>query len=368
MGLLAVVVLAAMYGLELRARHWEAKWDTFVKRWEARGESFGVEKNLPAAMAEADEFAFHPWIRRIAAGDAEVLERLVKMEPKTIPGYEEWQLAISPDDASAPMPVELAERVRKHAAEFRVELDAFAEAVRRPGCRISPLDAEETPAFAGWVKQLTPLAHLLDGISHAAIAMDDAKAFTEAIEISLRAGEKLRASNLMLPIVVGCGFEGAAYQSLRSVPASNGWPRQERDQWLAALDYRSRSLEDEYVATLRVDRGLFLKSLGTLEKASIGTPPRFAPFRRVLLVRAKLEPCEAMQGMLLAPGGNPTASADAGRVSRYESFIKDRYDRKDPAWTLGLLMLIAPRRGIYGSMQTMESDRTAIRQKLMEAR
>ena len=87
--LLIVVVLAAIYGLELRARHWEEKWDAFVKHWEASGESFGVEKNLPAAMAEADEFAFHPWIRRIAAGDSKVLERLGKMDPKAIPGYEE---------------------------------------------------------------------------------------------------------------------------------------------------------------------------------------------------------------------------------------------------------------------------------------
>jgi hypothetical protein len=366
--LLAVVVLAAIYGFELRARHWEAKWVTFVKHWEAKGESFGVEKNLPAAMAEADEFALHPWIRRIAAGDPEVLERLGEMDPKAIAGYVEWQSAISPDDASAPMPVELADRVRKHAAEFRVELDAFAEALRRPGCRFSPLDAKASPNFADWANHLVRLSHLLEASSHAAIAMDDAKAFTESIEISLRAGEKLRASNLMLPIVVGCGFEGVAYQSLRSVPASSVWPQRERGKWLDALDYRSRSLEDEYVAASRVDRGLFLLLFGSLEDPSVTALPRFSSFRRVFLARAKLEPCEAMQGILLAPAGNLTAPADAERISRFESFTVDERYKSDPAMSLGLGMLVGPRRGIYHSMQTMESDRAAIRQKLRDAR
>ena len=266
------------------------------------------------------------------------------------------------------MPLELAERLRTHAAEFRTELNAFAEALRRPGCRISPLDRRESPTFADWPKQFARLSHLLEGLSHAAIAIDDSKAFTESIEISLRAGQKLRASNLMLPIVVGCGFEGAAYQALRSVPMSSVWPQQERVKWLAALDYRGRSLEDEYVAASRVDRGLFLVGFASLENASLAALPRFAPFRRVFLVRAKLEPCEAMQGILFAPGGNLAPLADPERISRYESFAKDKLHKSDPALSLGFGMLEGPRRGIYNPMQTMESDRAAIRQKLTEAR
>lgn len=366
--LLVVVVSAVIGGLEIRARHCEAKWRTFVDHWEAKGESFGVEKNLPVAVTEADEFALHPWIRRVAAGDPEVLDRLGKMDPKTIAGYEEWQSAISPDDASAPMPVELAERIRKHAAEFRMELDGFAAALRRPGCRIGPMDAKTSPGFADWAKHLVRVSYLLEASSHAAIAMDDAKAFTESIEISLRAGQKLRASNLMLPIVVGCGFEGVAYQSLRSVPASSVWPQRERGKWLDALDYRSRSLEDEYVAASRVDRGFFLLLFGSLEDPSVTALPRFSSFRRVFLVRAKLEPCEAMQGILLAPAGNIAAPADAERISRFESFTGDERYKSDPALSLGLGMLVGPRRGIYDSMQTMESDRAAIRQKLKESR
>ena len=74
------------------------------------------------------------------------------------------------------------------------------------------------------------------GNFHAAIATDDSAAFTEAIEISMRAGAKLRASNLMLPVIVGCGFEVAVYRSLRSVPAPTVWPRSEPLKWVAALD------------------------------------------------------------------------------------------------------------------------------------
>lgn len=347
------------YGLELRARSWEGKWRAFVNQWEAKGESFGVENNLPAAMADEDEFAAHPWIRRIAADDPEVLERLREMEPQTVAGYAEWQATEAGEDMAAPMPVELAERLRKHAAGFRQELDAFADALRRPGCRISPVDGKGSAISAGWVKQLTPMSHLLEGISHAAIAMDDSAAFTGVIEISLRAGEKLRASNLMLPVVMGCGFEGAAYQSLRSVPVPTVWPQSEPLKWVAALDYRSRSLEEEYVATARVDRGLFLDLIGELEKARSGGISGLSPLRRVFLARAKLAPCEAMQGLLTGP-------FDWGHVARFESYDAAKHHKGDPASSLGFLMLELPRRGIYDSLLRLEGERAAIRKSLSE--
>ena len=369
-GILAVTGFGIWYGLELRARSWEGKWRAFVNQWEAKGESFGVEENLPATMADDDEFASHPWIRRIAADDPEVLERLREMEPETVAGYPEWQATEAAEDVAAPMPVELAERLRKHAAGFRQELDAFADALRRPGCRISPVDAEGSPTFAGWVKQLTPLCHLLEGLSHAAIAMDDSTAFTEAIEISLRAGEKLRASNVMLPVVVGCGFEVAAYQSLRSVPVPDVWPRDEPLKWMAALDYRRRSLEDEYVAVARAERGLFLGIFAKLEKAPAGEAaiPRFDLLRRVFIARAKLTPCEAMQGMLLAAGGKMGAPVDLERIARFETYSGHKRHKSDPALDFGLWMLVGARRGIHAALLVQESDRAAIRKKLSEAR
>jgi hypothetical protein len=358
-GIVAVAGLGVWYGLELRARSWEGKWRAFVIHWAARGESFGVENNLPAAMADEDEFASHPWIRRIAADDPEVLERLREMEPENVEGYDEWQATESAEDVAAPMPVELAERLRKHAAGFRQELDAFAEALRRPGCRISPVDAKGAPTFVNWIRSLTPMSHLLEGLSHAAIATDDSAAFTEAIEISMRAGEKLRALNFMLPVVVGCGFEGAAYRSLRSVPPPNVWPRSEPLKWVAALDLRRRSLEDEYIATARLDRGLFLDLIGELEKARSGGISGLSPLRRVFLARAKLAPCEAMQGLLTGP-------FDWERVARFESYGAAKHSKGDPALSLGFLMLVAPRRHIYESLLRLEGERAAIRKKLSE--
>jgi hypothetical protein len=366
-GILAVTGFGIWYGLELRARNWEGKWRTFVNDWEKKGESFGVDKNLPAAMADEDEFASHPWIRRIAAEDPNVLKRLREMEPETVAGYAAWQATEAVEDVAAPMPVELAERLRAHAAGFRQELDAFADALLRPGGRLNSVDEKGSPTFSGWVNQLTPLSHLLEGISHAAIAMDDSAAFTEAIEISLRAGEKLRASNVMLPVVVGCGFESAAYQSLRSVPVPTVWPRSEPLKWVAALDLRRRNLADEYVAAARAERGLFLGLFAELEKASAGggTIPRWGPFRRVFLARAKLEPCEAMQGMLLALGGKPV---DLGQIARFEAYAADKRHKNDPALEFGLWMLVGVRRGIHEALLQQESDRAAIREKLLEAR
>lgn len=359
LGLFALVGCGLWYGLELRARRWDGKWRAFVNQWEAKGESFGVEENLPAAMADEDEFAAHPWVRRIAAENPEVLARLRQMEPETVAGYPEWQATEVAEDVAAPMPVELAQRLRKHAAGFRQELDAFADALRRPGCRISPADGKASAISAGWVKHLTPLSHLLDGISHAAIAADDPAAFAEAIEISMKAGEKLRASNLMLPVVVGCGFEVAAYQSLRSVPVATVWPRSEPLKWVAALDLRRRSLEDEYIATARVDRGLFLDLIGELEKAEGGGISGLSPLRRVFLARAKLAPCEAMQVLFAVP-------FDWERVARFESYGAAKHHKSDPALNLGFLMLVLPRRSIYESLLRLEGERAAIRKNLGE--
>lgn len=45
-GLLALFWLA----LEFRAKVTEAEWWEFVATWEARGEAFDVESNLPSAL------------------------------------------------------------------------------------------------------------------------------------------------------------------------------------------------------------------------------------------------------------------------------------------------------------------------------
>lgn len=370
LGLIALVGCGLWYGLELRARNWEGKWTGFVKKWESKGELFDVEGNLPAKLADESEFESHPWMGRIAANDPELLARLKRMDPQSIAGYDDWLRTEAPESANAPMPVELAERVRKHGAEFKAELDAFAEALKRPGCRISPVNLGGVVIEAGWISHLSAISRLFEGLSHAAIAVGDAATFTEMIETSLRAGQKLRASNMMLPIVVGAGFETGVYAALESLPASNVWPQSERLKWLAALDYRTRTLAEEYAAVARVERGFALRLLAMLEKSPSkgGLIPRYGPSRRVFFARAKLASCEVLQGMVLAPGGRVATAIDPERIARFEEYVKDKRHRNDPAMELGLVDMVWPRCGIFKVLQYQEIDRVAIREKLEKAK
>lgn len=366
LGLIALVGCGLWYGLELRARNWEGKWTGFVKKWESKGELFDVEGNLPAKLADESEFESHPWMGRIAANDPELLARLKRMDPQSIAGYDDWIRTEAPESANAPMPVELAERVRKHGAEFKAELDAFAEALKRSGCRISSVNLGGVVIEAGWISHLSAISRLFEGLSHAAIAVGDAATFTEMIETSLRAGQKLRASNMMLPIVVGAGFENVAFAALQSVPEPSIWPNSEQSRWLVALAYRTRTLVDEYAAVSRVERGFALRLIATMEKSSGGGSgiSRFGLFRRVFFAGAKLASCEALQGMVLAPDGNIAMAIDPERIARFEEYVKDKRHLKDPAMELGLVTMVWPRCGIFKNLQYQESDRVAIRERL----
>ena len=270
----ALIVAGAYLTVEHRARSWEARWNSFVTHWESKGENFNPAAHLPPALAADEEFAAHPWIRRLANGDAGLLETLAKMEPSLVDGYDEWDSNTNDDDEQThhPMPSDLAWRVMQHAAAFRPDVDAFATTVRRPGCRIEhPLDPNSL-GYVPWLTKLTPLNHLLGASANAAAALGDDPELTRSIETLLQAGRHLRGSNLALGVVVGCGFECTAYDVLNNLPAPENWPESARLKWVAALDLRTRTPADEFAAVCRVERGKFLKFLEGLESTPTPGP------------------------------------------------------------------------------------------------
>ena len=364
---------------ELRARKWESRWNDFFAGWEARGEIFDPAKLAPADPGENSDFARHPWIRRIADGDEMLRQTLDKMEPDGLDGYQEWERATDDNGVHRPMSPELARRVLKHAAIFSVELQAFAEAAQRPGCRLVADGRASTGemAWSNWAAQLSPLGNLLGASAHASAALGDGPALTRDLETLLLAGNLLRSSNLTLGVVVGSGFESHAFGVIGSIPDLGPWPETERRKWLAALDVRTRTLPDEFAATNRLERGLFLRQMDKLEadrsvrlaKGLTG----YGPLRRIYIARARLAACEMLQDMVLSDGGHLAAVIHPDRITRFQSHLENLRDAKlmkksklHPAEEFGLLPQFAVL-GIQAALIHLETDRSTARERISNA-
>jgi hypothetical protein len=357
-GLLVLIAVGVAAALEIRARMWEERWEGFVREWEAKGEQLDPTAWLPAAMADDQEFAQHPWIRKVAGGDHGLLEFLKTMDPEQLDGYDAWDEATDDDDNHSPMPPELARRVRQHAAGFQAELQSLAEAVRRPGSRID-LSADYND---NWVVQLNQPASVIAASCHAAATLGDAQMLTHGIETLLRLGNHLRRSNQTISVVYGCGIEGNAFNIINSLPDPAKFSPADRTAWIASLDLHTRTPEDEFAAASRVERGKFLRMLGQFEPPGPGLA-RFGAFRRVYLARARLGACEAFQGMVLADGGVPVTRIDPARIVRFHAYLQEKSPKRSAAEAFGL-MAHTPMLGIYEAIVFHEEIRTATREKL----
>ncbi|HSP41851.1 MAG TPA: hypothetical protein VLO11_03170 [Luteolibacter sp.] len=375
----AGVLLAVLIGLlpEFHARKWEKRWSDFFDYWKAQGEIFDPELLLPPDMGEDDEFAKHPWVRLIAEGDASVLETLARMEPENVEGYAEWHATTDDDGIHHPMPADLADRVIRHAAAFQPELDAFAEAVRRPGSRISSGSGSwfEEVAYMTWITRLAPVRDLLGAAAHAASSRRNAAVLTNNIETLLRAGFLLRSSNITLDTVIGSGFETAAFEAIRSLEHIADWPEDARRAWLAALDLRTRTPSDEFAACSRYERATWLllideasqnRSQPVLPKLTI-----LPPLRRAFIARAKLAASEALQEMVLSENGRLVTDIDPARVTRYEEHIKPMLGLSlpgrpisHPADMLGMTAQFSMQ-GVHDALLLRENERIALRETIV---
>jgi hypothetical protein len=301
-----------------------------------------------------------PWVHAIATGDPASLARLAKMNPASIAGFEAWQDSAGEDGILPIMPDKLAERLRVHGEEFQTDLADFADALDRPGYRVSL----KAPNDSEWVKELVPISKLLDALSYAAIARDDSAAFTRFMVIELRAGEKLRGSNSLMGVVVGAGFESRAYEALGSVAAARMWPDAEMLKWIAALDFRTRPPAAEFAAALRVERGVYLEMIQGLEKSPVvrSSISKLPPNQRRYFAEAKLALCEELEETVLSDGVRPRTSIDPAKWKLFSDEMAAR-KHEDEAERFGHA-IFSITRGIFDALVFQESDRVAIRAKL----
>ncbi len=364
-GIVVVAIVGLCLGLEFRARKMEARWLDFVKYWEAEGESFSPENHLPPALAAEDEFAGHPWIRALVSGNAAALDCVERMNPETVEGYDDWANDLDEDGLPKPMAAELARRIRQHRQEFRPDLEALAEAARKPGSRLSTARQVESWAVPSWTKRLSNPAKLLEAGAHAAITLDDPPGFTEAIETLLQCGQKLRASNEILAAVVGCGLEGRAYDALLCLPEPMVWPSSEQTRWLAALECRTRSPADEFAGLMRVERGKQLAIIGLIEQVRAKRIPFSDPVSRRYFAQARLACCEPLQAMVLSAGGKISTPIADDRITRFSNHVEELNRQGDFATSFGLTPVVGCVR-IYEAIVAREAIRMEIRNRLLD--
>ncbi len=362
--LLAGLVTLGWVALEVRARSPEGRWNEFVAKWESKGEAFGVEANLPPELPEAEEFVAHSWVHAIATDESVSLARLEKMKPASVDGYEAWQNSAGEDGILPMMPDELAGRVRAHGEDFQSDLAAFAEALGRPGYRVALAKPGRIVGGFTWVKELTAVSKLLDALSHAAIARDDSAEFTRNTVLALRAGEKLRGSNSLMGVVVGAGFESVAYQSLERISTLRRWPDSELAKWIGALELRKRPPAEEFAATLRLERGVYLEMILGLENSPVTRRAisRLPANQRYYFAQARLALCQELEETVLSDGGKPQTSIDPAQWKRFGDDMAARKD-EGAAEEFGHAIFYTTR-GIFEALAQQEIDRAAIRAKL----
>jgi hypothetical protein len=363
--LVAVALAMGFGGMEWSARRSEREWTEFRAKWEARGEAFGVAANLPPARAESEEFAAHPWMRGLAAGDPAILARLAGMVPASIEGFDDWQGSADENEVLPTMPDDLAARVRQRGEAFKAELDEYSAAMERPGNFVASASDSSDFGDSAWIAKLSAVPKLLDALSHAALAEDDAEEFTRLATLELRAGEKLRATNVTLATVVGAGCEAGARVAILTAEASGKWPA-ERAKWLAALEVRTRPVADEFTADLRIERGRMLETIETLERT--GSSPDSIPLsslgavRRKFFADAKSALCQEFQESVLADSGKLASTIDPAKLKRFMDAVGSR-KKEPPAEGFGHLPYFLTR-GILDSLTLMETDREELCAKL----
>jgi len=329
-----VIVLLSLglgTGLHLWVRSREQRWLDFKTHWESRGESFAMADHLPPPVDDVLNFAKHPWVAAVAAGDPAVLARLGEMEPDDLSDYATWYDSTDGENLM-PMPEELARRVLAHYEPFAADFAALAEAAARPHCRIEMACSNGTPEFPRWVRHLNRCGQALEAQAAAALATGDEDAFTRQAVLLADIGRHLRSSNILLCTVVGCGIEMNAYRLITHLAPTGVKKPANRDRLLAALDAR-RPVGMELAEVLRFDRAWPLAVIDGMEADAAPLPAaRFssiAIFRRVFFARNRLALCEDSQRELFAPGGSPTSELTLDHLTRYDEITGQRF--KDPS-------------------------------------
>jgi len=323
---IVLIVVAAIVGFILWPCALEKRWADFKAHWEAQGESFEISAHQPEAIEDSQNFARHPWMEAVRNNDARVMERLSRMEPKSLPDLHEFLHS----EKVPLMPEPLARQVIEYYKSFEADFDALAEAATRPGCR-SELLCEPPSVFTPeWLIRITPCQRALSANASASLALGDEDTFTKQVVLLLDIGRHIRSNNTMVSSLLGARFEQSAYTIIRDLAPLGVKKETNRSLLLVALNRRKRPPGEELAKVLRYERALALKMIdkiesGTIKSLVVGDHPRWI-FSRVFLSSNRLALCEDSQRILLAPEGSLKQGITLNDLKRYDEVTRERWN------------------------------------------
>lgn len=358
-GIAVVTVLAGAFVKwgwpEWRARVWEARWDTFVAKWEAKGEHFDLPAVLPEPVADEENFFRHPFLQRVFAGE---VDWVAIDESLPLNDYDDWRFDSARDEETddspaPPMPQELSARVLDAIRPVAADLDAFAEAARRPAASLDIATGTQLLETMRVLSRLSNVSKVLAARAEARIAtaaIDDA---VDDLVTMIHAARHLRATRTTMGTIIGTGFESAACQMIIDV---SFWLPDQRQRLLAAFNLRENILDEAFAAMLRVERNGLLDAF--MEDTDLSQPTV-----RTYVARVRLETCESLQAMVLSRNGERLDRVDGARVRHYNDHWR-RIQQTGKSNPHQVLVMAGLQAGIYDALEMRENERDRALRKL----
>jgi hypothetical protein len=323
--LFLAVVAGLVVRLEVIQRDVEL-WETYQKESRSRGEDLGIDAWLPPAVAEAENFAAHPWIAALIASElspeAQVGREWADWQVDELNDYEgrnegkSW-FESHPDKAAAVM-----ERGASLAADFK----AIREAAGRSGCRLPSSMDRDADQLSAALRPLGDTTEMLSIHAEAALAMDQEAIAVEDIETLLRMGDHLQTQHFLLAMLAGKRAKASALSLIEVGLASERFSPASRLRLRSALVVPPTA--EDAVTTMRLERGMVLEKTGKL-LGRRATSERFLegflqpPARRAARFRYSF--CKVLDGVLQKP---PTRVTWEAFDSLVEEAAKDLPSRE----------------------------------------
>jgi hypothetical protein len=355
--LLGILILGAFAARALSTRRDVGRWEEYRRGKEATGDDYGVDAWLPTAVADADNFAAHPWIASLMASES-------SPEAKVAWDWTDWWLEefedyMGPEDGKSwfgGKPDE-AKRIMARAATLEADFNSIHEASGRSGCRLPVVMDRDSDRLSRASGNLGDATRMLSLHAEAALAMNEESAAVEDLLALLRIGAHLQSQRFLLAVLSGKQASASALSIIEVGLAGGRFSPESQKRLADAL--RIPTGGDELAATMRLERGLVLEKMGRLlgqkqdgERFLEGfmqPPPRRS-------ARFKLSFCKTLDPML------ENATRETWEV--YDDAI-DEASRKSPPEDLAIGSLT-----IYGGIFPVffeHADRIErIRQRLTE--
>ena len=307
-GLIALPLLltgiAFLYRAHVTQRDLE-KWQTYQESARTRGEDLGVEAWLPPQPADAENFFTHPWILGFLTGESSPqAEAAASMQPWPGLGLDGYELRVGDEEAGEPVKSwfedkpedrdRVLETVRTHAAD----LAAIREAAARSHSR-AQLDLSQgyQGGLDAWCN-LSDLGTLLGVHADAALAAGDEATAVADLEALLRLGAHFRGQHFLLSLVIGAGIEARALAVIEAGATKKAFSPASKQRLRAAR--RSGKVEEEIASTLRVERGMYLKTVAQFVTKAGRQNQDVLPYKPERLVATNsLFFCEMLDSALL---------------------------------------------------------------------